>query len=89
MSASTLLFVLAGVAVIWGIVSGMMIFDALRRRGEKVDFLLIRLLLPIWVHRYGVLTREEGGTTGSLFYHYVIAFTVALVAAVAGLLLRR
>ncbi len=86
MSATTPLLVIAGVAVGWGVVAGLLVFEALRRRGEKVDFLLVRLLLPLWVHRYAEVTRAETGRTGGLFYHYVIAFNVALAAALAALL---
>ncbi len=81
MSATTPLLVLAGAAGVWGIVAGILVFDALRRRGEKVNFLLARLLMPVWVHRYAEVTRAEQGRTGGLFYHYVIAFNVALAAA--------
>ena len=88
MDATIPLVALAGVAVAWGIVAGLLVFDALRRRGEKVNFLLVRLLLPVWVHRYAELTRDESGRPGPLFYHYVVAFSVALAAAVAAALLR-
>ena len=88
MDVTMLLVVLAGAAVVWGIVAGLLVFDALRRRGEKVHFLLIRLLLPLWVHRYAELTRDESGRPGALFYHYVVAFSVALAAAVGAALLR-
>ena len=88
MSASTLLFVLAGAAVVWGIVAAMLIFEALRRRGEKVSFLLIRLMLPAYVHRYEQVTREDTGRAGPLFYHFVMAFNLALVAVVVAVLLR-
>lgn len=88
MTASILLLVLAAAAAVWGIVAGILVFEALRRRGEKVSFWLIRLMLPMWVHRYGAVTRDETGRTGPLFYHYVIAFNVALVAALLALLLK-
>jgi hypothetical protein len=83
MSLEHLLFAVAGASVIWGIVAGMLIFSSLQKRGEKVSFLWIRLLLPLYVHRYAQLTRAESGRVGPLFFHYVFAFNLALVAAVA------
>lgn len=85
MNISTALFMIAGGAVVWGIVAGLMIADNLRRRGEKVSFLWIRLMLPVYVHRYHQLTRAESGRAGPLFYHFVIAFNVALAAVLVAI----
>ena len=50
-----------------------------------MSFIWIRLMLPVCVHRYARVTRPETGKTGPLFYHFVIAFNLALVAVVAAL----
>ena len=81
MAVQTLLVVVAGAAVVWGVVAGILIFEALRRKGLTTSFLWIRLFMPFYVHRYSVVTREETGRTGPLFYHFVIAFNIALLAA--------
>jgi len=88
MNIVTLLFMLTGVAVIWGIVAGIRIFEFLRRRGENVSFIWIRLMLPVYVHRYAKITRAETGKTGPLFYHYVVAFSLALAAMLAAVVVR-
>jgi len=80
MNVTTLLTAIAIIGVGWGTVTSVRIFDALRKRGHSVNFLWLRLYLPSYVHRYAVLTKEETGKTGPLFYHFVIAFNVALVA---------
>ncbi len=82
MSMANLLVAVAALAVVWGIASGVLIFQALRRKGETTSFLWIRLFLPAYVHKYSVTTRAETGRTGPLFYHFVIAFNVALVAVI-------
>lgn len=87
MGTTTLLFGLAIVAGVWGIVAGIRICEYLRRRGHKVNFVWIRLMLPICVHRYGEITRADTGRRGPLFYHYVIAFNVALVAVLAAIII--
>lgn len=87
MNTAVFLLIIGFAAAVWGVVAGMMIFEALRRRGEKVSFLWIRLMLPAYVHRYGKLTRRETGRPGPLFYNYIVAFNVALIAVVAGLVM--
>ena len=87
MNITTLLIVLAIGVVIWGIVAGIRVFDFLRRRGERVSFIWIKLMLPVYVHRYAQMTRAETGKTGALFYHYVIAFNLALVAVLVAVAL--
>jgi hypothetical protein len=87
MGSATLLFALAGAAVVWGVVSGILIYDALRRKGEAGSFIWIRLMLPVYVHRYAQITRGETGRAGALFYHYVVAFNVALAAVLIAVVL--
>lgn len=83
---STLL-VVAVLAAAWSVVAAMLIFEALRRRGERVHFLLLRLLLPWYVGRYRELTVAEQGHPGPLFYHFVVPINVALLAVLAALAL--
>jgi len=86
--STTIFFVLAFAAVIWGIVAGIRIFEFLRRRGDSVSFIWMRLMLPVYVFRYARITRAETGKTGPLFYHYVIAFNLALAAVLAAVVVR-
>ena len=88
MGITTLLIVFALAAVIWGIVAGLRIFEFLRRRGHKVSFFWLRLMLPVYLHRYAQVTRAESGRTGPLFYHYVISFNLALAAALAAVAIK-
>ncbi len=88
MNVTTLLTAIAIIGVGWGTVTSIRILDALRKRGHSVNFFLLRLYLPSYVHRYAVLTKEETGKTGPLLYHFVIAFNVALVAVLVLALLK-
>lgn len=81
MNIVDLLLGLAVVSAVWGIVVGIAVYDNLRRRGEKVNLIWIKVMMPAYVHRYSKITRAETGKTGVLFYHFVVAFNVALVAA--------
>ena len=75
--------VIAGIAIVWHIVSGAMIVNELMKRKQKIQFIIIKLMLPVYAHRYKKITLEETGKVGSLFYQYVIAANVALVFALA------
>jgi len=78
--------VIAGIAVVWFIVSGMMIVNDLMKRGHKINFIFIKVMFPVYAHRYKKITLEETGKVGSLFYHWVIAINIALVFAVAAII---
>jgi len=80
----TILFaVIAGIAIVWHIISGAMIVNELMKRKQKIQFIIIKLMLPVYAHRYKKITLEETGKVGSLFYHWVISINVTLVFAVA------
>jgi hypothetical protein len=70
------------IAVIWHVVATMMIYEALRKRGLKVSFVFLRLLAPKYASQYREITRKETGTTGPLFYHWIVSINTAWVAAI-------
>jgi len=86
MNITILLAVLAFIAVAWYIVSGIMIINELLKRKQKINFVFIKLMLPVYAHRYKKITLEETGKVGTLFYHWVIAINIALVLAVAAII---
>ena len=86
MNITILLAVLAFVAVAWFIISGMMIINELLKRKQKVIFVFIKLMLPVYAHRYKKITLEETGRVGSLFYHWVIAINAALILGIAAII---
>jgi hypothetical protein len=88
MTVSSVLLVVALISVAWGIVSTVAIADALKRRGVKVSFIFLRVLILKYIGQYRDITREETGRTGSWYYSFIIAMNLALVTAVVGLLLR-
>jgi len=86
MNITILLAVLAFIAVAWYIVSGIMIINELLKRKQKINFVFIKLMLPVYAHRYKKITLEETGKVGTLFYHWVIAINIALVFAVTAII---
>jgi len=86
MNITIFFVVIAGIAIVWHIVSGAMIVNELMKRKQKIKFIIIKFMLPVYAHRYKKITLEETGKVGSLFYHYVIAANVALVFALASII---
>ena len=80
---------LALAAVVYHIVTTLMIYDNLRRRGIPVSFIWLRALGPKYAGQYRQITKKESGHTGPLFRHWIVSINVALVAAVAGAVLLR
>ena len=67
------LFICIGIiSVIVYIVSTIMIYDYLKKRGEKVSFLWLRLLILSYVPRYYKITKAETGKAGYLLYLWII-----------------
>ncbi len=88
MFLSNFLIGIALVCVAWGIVSSLVIADALQKRGTKINWVFMRILIFKYVGQYRDVTRTETGRTGPWFYSFIIAMNLALVTAVVGLILR-
>jgi hypothetical protein len=88
MVMSDVLIGIAIISVLWGVVSAVMITGALQKRGIKVSWLFLRVMILKYIGQYRDVTRRETGRTGPLFYSYVMAMNLALVTAVVGLILR-
>jgi hypothetical protein len=88
MLLSNVLLGIALVSVAWGVVSSLMIADALQKHGMKISWIFLRIMIVKYVGQYKEMTRTTTGRTGPWYYSFVIAMNLALVAAVAGLILR-
>ena len=72
------LLVFAGLYVILT----MMMLHELSKRGVKINFLLVRLLILKYIQQYKQITSEETGKVGPLYYPCIISINVALVLAI-------
>lgn len=88
MEAFVFFVILFALCIVWFIVSSILIMSALQQRKVKINFLLVRMLLPSYADRYRKLTREETGKAGPLFYHWVVSINAALVFAVVAILFK-
>lgn len=88
MTASTALLAIALAGVGWGIVSTIMIVSSLQKRGIRINFFLLRIMIIKHVGQYRAITREETGRTGPWYYSFVASMNLALVCTIVGLVLR-
>jgi hypothetical protein len=87
MLLNNLLFGIAFVGVVWGVVSSLIITDALQKRGVKINWIFLKIMIIKYVAQYKEMTRTETGRTGPWYYSFILSMNVALVAAVIGLIL--
>ena len=88
MIISNTLFILALGCVVWGVVSSIVITAFLARRGFKINYVFIKILILKYIHQYRKITMQENGRPGPWFYSYIVSMNLALVLAVIGIMLR-
>ena len=84
---SEIFIIIAFVSVAWGIVSTIVIANFLQKRGRKINYILINIMMFKYVHDYHQITTKENGKAGFWYYSFVISMNVALVFAIIGLIL--
>jgi len=85
---SNVFIALAIICVLCGVVSSIMIVSFLSNQGIKINYFLLRLLLPKYVEQYKIIMIEKSSRPGSLYYTFVVSMISGLILAVIGLLLR-
>ena len=85
---SNLFFILALVSVVLGIVTWIMIVSFLSKRGIKINYLLLKVLIVRYVKQYRRITIEENGKPGPWFYPFIISMSLTLLFAVGGIILK-
>jgi len=81
-------FILALASGVWGVVLSIVITAFLARRGVKINYVFIKVLILKYVHQYRKITMQENGRPGPWFYSYVISMNLALVLAIVGIMLK-
>lgn len=62
------------------VVTTMAIYNFLHRKGEKVNFLWLKMMMISYVDRYREITRKENGRVGILYYFWVLAINLTLLS---------
>ena len=66
----------------WAAAASLLIARDLERRGVRVSYLWLRVMMLQYLGQYRRVTVQETGRVGSLFYHYVIPLNLALVLTI-------
>jgi hypothetical protein len=85
-SVAYVLVFFAVASALWATAAAVAMAGWLSHHGVKVNWFLLRLYMPWYVHRYQKMTRESGGKPGPLYAHFVIPISLALLFAAVGLL---
>ena len=85
-SVAYVLVFFAVASALWATAAAVAMAGWLSQHGVKVNWPLLRLYMPWYVHRYQQMTRESEGKTGPLFAHFVVPINLALLFAVVALL---
>jgi len=70
------------------VVFSILIMSELQKRDIKINFFLMRLLLPKYAHQYKKITKKETGKVGALFYYWIISINLALVSFIVGMIFK-
>ena len=79
---------LAIFCALFNVVITMIIISELQKRKFKINFFLLRLYIPKYVHQYKKMTLEETGKVGALYYWFVGSINLAWILAVIGFIFR-
>ncbi len=79
MTSIVLIFAIACVCLY--VIFSMMIVHQLSKRGVKINFFLLKLLIIKYIHQYKQITLEESGKVGPLYYPCIVSINMALVLA--------
>jgi len=77
MTSIFLIFAIACVCLY--VIFSMMIVYQLSKRGVKINFFLLKLLIIKYIHQYKQITLEESGKVGPLYYPCIVSINMALV----------
>jgi hypothetical protein len=69
--------------VAWNLVATLLVYAALRRRHLPVSFFWLRVAILKYLGQYREVTRQEGGRTGPLFYHWLVSINLAWIFLLA------
>jgi hypothetical protein len=67
---------------VWAVAASLLIARDLERRGVRVSYLWLRVMMLKYLSQYRRVTLVETGQVGSLFYHCVIPLNLALVLTI-------
>lgn len=85
---ANIFLMLSLVCIVLWIIFAMMIVHELSKRGVKINFFLLRLLIIKYVQQYKQITLAETGKVGPLFYPCIVSISMTFIFAIIGFLLK-
>ena len=79
--------ILALINIVWGIVSMIAITSFLQKRGTRINYILLNIMMFKYVHDYHQITTDENDKPGFWFYSFTIAMNMALLCAIIALII--
>ncbi len=67
---------------VWNVVTTLIIYSELVKKGIALSYLWLRLMAPFYVIRYKELTIREKGRAGALFYSWIVSLNVVAVTVI-------
>jgi hypothetical protein len=64
------------------VISSMLIVDYLNKKGVKINFVLLRLMIIPYADQYRKLTKKENGKTGKAYYVWLGSVNLALLCII-------
>ena len=89
MNLSQLFLYLAIFCVLFNVVITMIIISELQKRKVKINFFLLRLFIPKYVHQYKKIKLEETGKVGGLYCWWLGSINLTWILAVVGFIFKR
>lgn len=77
---------LAGIAVVWAVVSYVLLTAELHKRGVKIPVHTYRWMVLNYLEQYKNMTVAETGKIGNLFFSYTIPINLAWILSLAALI---
>jgi len=65
----------------------IIIASALHKRGFKVNWIFLKVLIIKYVGQYREVTLKETGKVGPWYYSFIVAMNLALVTGIIGCIL--
>ena len=69
------------------VVVTILIYDYLKKRGEKVSFLFLRIFMISYANKYRKITQKETQKTGNLYWYWISSINLALLSFIVYLII--
>ena len=70
----------------WHVAVTVIIYNALKKSGNPVSFLWLRVLAPKYAFQHKEITKAETGRISPLFFHWIVSINLALVFAIIAII---